>query len=103
MTPEEFKEEVQSFADLYLSDYAQSFKIEFSVDDAGDGEVQSADILITMGNHTTWNLPITQDEDDEPVFPAGDDHTLPLTPESAYALLWFEAMGRLEEATYPKP
>lgn len=99
MKIEEFKEEVRSFADLYLVDYPRSFEITFDVVDPGmDIETYTADILVVMADGSTWNIPIIQDEDGDPVIESGDDYSLPMDAESVYAVLWFEAMDRQKQA-----
>ena len=95
MTLEEFMKEVDEFADLYLTDYSRKYEIGYSKDVDG---IFSADITLTMFDGSTWIIPITQDEDGDPVVVAGDDNNLPLLPESVYAVLWFEAMDRQKQA-----
>lgn len=99
MTIEEFIDEVQSFADLYLTDYPSKFEIGFSEDEDG---IFSADITISMMDGSAWIIPITQGEGGEIVVTAGEESTLDLSPESVFAVLWFEAMNRMEESPLKK-
>lgn len=92
ITTEAFQAAVEEAADLYLTEYPKSYSIEY---DLGDPDRPHADITITMFDRSTWNIPITLDEDEVPGVEMGDQDPLPLTAESFYAVLWFEAMARL--------
>ena len=95
MTIEEFKNEVDEAAQLYLTDYPRSYAIDFDLEDP---ELPRADITITMSDESTWIIRVAQDEYGEIGIETGDESFLPLTAESIYATLWLEAMDRLTEA-----
>jgi len=95
ITPESFQEAVEEAADQYLTEHPKSYSIEY---DLSDPDTPLAEITITMFDRSTWNIGITLNEQGELGVVLEGQDPLPLTAESFYVVLWFEAMYRLNNA-----
>lgn len=95
MTIEEFRTEVEEAAELHLGDLPRSYTINFDLDDA---DFPRAELIISMGDGSTWIIPVTLNEYGEIGIEAGNESFLPLNGESIYATLWLEAVDRLADS-----